>query len=353
MGWRTWPVALLFLVSTFSSAACHEVVRNEAANIDPFRELEIVDDDVVDDVRAKNANAGPWSFRHLAIETAGGSEEIAARVVERSLERSTAFADLLQGWPRAENGYLDLSRAPLRLVAISNRLDLGKAPDAFSPAGEGRFVFAITRGPADDAASESTPATIILEYALPSTRSPAEWAAAWHALGRLDDRESYRRALEALTRTFADRGSALAQVRASKQDGDHVTLYELAFDREGDISARGLRNTPRPNVESDASFQEWARANEAEIRGGRHVLPASFRADVADTGSPTVVIAGASEDLQRAFDVGTCNGCHRASNGGIDGGFHVSPLRRGRDRISVLLREDLTRRAIEMQEELD
>lgn len=330
---RPGIAALLFL-----SSACWQMGREEET-VDPFRELEIVDDDVVSDERAKNANGGAWSFRHLAVETASGSEDVAARVVERAFADAPAFADVLSSWPRDRAGYLDLSHAPMRLVAISNRIDLGSAPDAVSPAGEGRFVFAITRGPGDDDASEATAATIILEYALAPARSPAEWANDWHALGRVDDRDAYRRALESVTRSFTDRpGAVLAQVRASKRDeSGHVALYELAFDGSGDLSRRGLRNTPSAAVANDAAFQDWARAHEAEIRDGRHVLPPSFRADVADTAVPTVAIAGAPEKIQHAFDAATCNGCHRGTNGGIDGGFHVSPLRRGRDRLSRFL----------------
>lgn len=338
MEWRSGIATVLFMLAP----ACWQM-GHEEERVDPFRELEIVDDDVVSDERAKNASGGAWSFRHLAVETAGGSEDVAARVVERAFADSPAFADVLAGWPRDGAGYLDLSRAPMRLIAISNRIDLGTAPDAVSEAGEGRFVFAVTRGPADDDANESTAATVILEYALGPARSPAEWADAWHALGRIDDRDAYRRALEAITRSFADHpGALLAQVRASRRDDDgHVALYELAFDGSGDLSRRGLRNTPRASVANEALFQEWARAHEVEIRDGRHVLPASFRAEVADTGSPTVAIAGASDDIQRAFDTATCNGCHRETNGGIDGGFHVSPLgrRRGRERISRFLHD--------------
>lgn len=335
-------------IAVLSTSACFDMGRDEEP-VDPFRELEIVDEDVTFDVRARNAGAGPWSFRHLAVEAAGGAEDVAARVVERGLAGSPAFSDVLEGWPRSRAGGLDLARAPMRLIAISNRIDLGAAADAVSPSGEGRFVFAMTRGPGDDPSSEATPATVILEYALPSVKSPLEWAAAWHALGRIDDRDEYRRELERVTRSFTERGagdggSALAQVRASKRSGDgHVALYELAFDGTGDLSRRGLRNTPRSEVVLDADFQAWARAHEVEIRDGRHVLPSAFRADVVDTGRPPVLIADISDDTQRAFDAATCDGCHRAGHGATDGGFHVSPFRRGRERLSRFVHDTANR----------
>lgn len=276
------------------------------------------------------------------------------------------IADVLDAWPRDGKAEIDLARAPMRLIGISNRIDLGDAPDAVSPSGEGRFVFAITRGAADDPSSEATAATVILEYALPPVRSSLEWAVAWHALGRIDDRETYRDELERVTRTFTDRdaahpgSSALAQVRASRHGGDgHVSLYELAFDGAGDLSRRGLRNTPRSEVVTDASFQSWARAHGNEIRDGRHVLPATFRADVVDTGRPPVVIDGMADDVQRAFDAATCDGCHRESRGAFDGGFHLSPLRRGRERVSRFVfdpgnreDDDLARREVDLRRRL-
>ena len=123
---RPWT-ALFVLLGT----ACFQMGTEEEA-VDPFRELEIVDDDVVGDARADDSTAGPWSFRHLAVEGAGGDEDVAARVVERAFAGSKAFEDVLTTWPRDGEGHLDLSRAPMRLIAISNRLDLGRAPDAMS-----------------------------------------------------------------------------------------------------------------------------------------------------------------------------------------------------------------------------
>ena len=277
------------------------------------------------------------------------------------------FTDLLDAWPRTGEGRIDLGRAPLRLIAISNRMDLGDDSDALSPAGEGRFVFALTRGPGDERSSELVPATIILEYSLPPTRSVGQWAATWHALGEVDDRDAYRAALERLTRSFTNRGafpgrteaSALAQVRASVRGEDgHVALHELAFDEGGDLSSRGLRNTPSTDLEGDAALATWMHEHEREIREGRHVLPARFRTSAVSTSRSIFTVAGIDEDVLRGFDQATCNGCHREARGGIDGGFHVSPLRHGRARLSPFLHDavhrddDLARREDDLHRRL-
>src|SRR5690606_703542 len=80
---------------------------------------------------------------------------------------------VLSDWPRVD-GALDLSRAPVRLLAIVNRLDLRDVADGH--AGEGRFVFGVT-----DSSGAPTEFTLILEYALPASSSAdvLDWANRW------------------------------------------------------------------------------------------------------------------------------------------------------------------------------
>lgn len=81
-------------------------------------------------------------------------------------------------WPKHPDGRLDLTKAPLRLLAIVNRLDLRDL--SLGSAGEGRFVFGVL-----DANGNPTQFTVILEYDLP-TQTQADvltWARRWHALG--------------------------------------------------------------------------------------------------------------------------------------------------------------------------
>src|SRR5690606_792741 len=109
---------------------------------------------------------------------------------------------------------LDLSKAPFRLLAIVNRIDLRSdgggyggggviggpiraadapgamiAPDAMiAPApmpvhaGEGRFVFGVL-----DPQGRPLPFTVIFEYELPASdpREVLGWARSWHALGEV------------------------------------------------------------------------------------------------------------------------------------------------------------------------
>lgn len=261
--------------------------------VDPARELEIVDDLVVRNARAKNATSGPWSFRGLAVRLAGSDDE-AVEAVHDTLARLGLSADVLCPWLRDDVGNgcderctscsarrLDLARAPFRLAAISNRLDLADDPDTRH--GETRFVFAVTQGPGDDRSSRALPATVVFEYRVPESRPLSEWARVWHALGRLDG-DDYLTALATLTR---DLTASLAQVRT------HVMsrMNELAFDGDGRF---------RP----------------------------------------------------RTFDGAKCTTCHGGENTVIDGAFHVSPLRDGAERLSPFVFSDLPRREQSLRQRL-
>jgi hypothetical protein len=117
----------------------------------------------------------------------------------------------------------DLARAPLKLLAIVNRIDLAGNPSYGNVGGaEGRFVFGVL-GPGCTA----RPFTVILEYGVPrrTCASLRDWALAWVALnGMTPGSAAYNAALEALTEQFAHAGadpgklagSALDQVRTDE-----------------------------------------------------------------------------------------------------------------------------------------
>lgn len=287
--------------------------------VDRFRELELVDDEIVGGPRAKNAGGGAFSFRHVAVSLSGSEDAASADLHDTLAALGPATArEVLCPWLRetAANGCdeacgacrarrLDLSRAPMRLLAISNRVDLGDEPGALSEAGEGRFVYGVTRGPGDDPASAPRKLTVIVEYALPPTRSPAGWAEAWHALGALEG-EAYLAALEDLTREITGARS-LAQIRINAAPGEpDPGMRELALDAEG-------------------------RLRERPLAVAQAALPATK----------------------------TCAGCHGEVSPVIDDAFHVSPLRAGRDKLSRFLHDpaapredDLARREVDLRARL-
>lgn len=344
-----------------------------AEPVDRFRELEIVDDAVVGDARARNDRSGPFSFRHLVVSLAGNDED-AAEIVGDTVARlgQDSERELLCPWLResARNGCdescsacgahrLDLARAPFRLLAISNRVDLADKPDAASAAGELRFVFSVTHGPGDDPSSTARAMTVIVEYALPGTRTPSQWATAWHALGSLEG-EPYLEALEDIVRETT-RGGALAQIRTNAAAGEpDPGMRELALNEEGRFRPRALRNTPRSELVASEALATFLRDNEDAVRRDLHVLPEDMRAarvDARDRAAPAVPITAAPADVQRAFAAGTCNGCHATS--AVDDVFHVSPFRSGRAKLSRFLHDpespsadDLARRERDLRRRL-
>jgi hypothetical protein len=83
-----------------------------------------------------------------------------------------------------------LAKAPIRLNAIVNRIDLGQN---FNPAtaGELRFIFGVTAGTSPgggpcQAGNNGPLFNIILEYNVPSSISPTAWARAWDGLKNLN-----------------------------------------------------------------------------------------------------------------------------------------------------------------------
>jgi len=208
---------------------------------------------VVEDVRT--TGNGPWTFAHL-ISNVGPAELTPSDFVDAFFQawmdatfssqtdflnidgaanpsaaaaagRTNAIRAYYETWPRFGSGKLDLTRAPLRLLGIMNRLDIQGA-DADEV--QGRFVFNMISPD-----GHPVHGFLIMEYSLPQFGPNGEpqtvewWANEWHKLSSmpLGSRE-YLQHLESVTRRFSDRGvmperpngSALIQFRISEQLSD-------------------------------------------------------------------------------------------------------------------------------------
>lgn len=227
-----------------------------AAAVVKDRELVITDLGVVEDP-VRTRGTGVWTFGKLMTDMAGPVDpsDFVLELfqhwrTDQTLLGSTAPArpaidtQVLDSWPRLPSGKLDLARAPMRLLAIVNRMDLRDL--SRGTAGEGRFVFGVL-----GAGGRRLPFTLILEYRLPA-RTPAQvqaWATRWHGLaGFAPGSADFNSRLEAITTAFARRGaepgrpngSALGQIRSNENALN--LLWEL---REFRIEANGhLRQVP-------------------------------------------------------------------------------------------------------------
>lgn len=323
---------------------------------DPYRELLVVDDGLLSP-RGVSASELPWSPARLL--AASGSGAWLARGVERWRDAAlldgksgvaeALDADVLCRWLQAEPANacdascstcaareFDEALAPFRALAVVNRTDLRLLPDARSPAGEGRVVLGLTPAP-----GRETPAiglTLIFEFAL--WGGAEEWAGRWHELRDLDDAGGSRR-LGRIVEDFAsqappDGRPALSQLRVSIRVDDAASeLRELAPDAAGELALRGLRNTPRSELDGSPELAALAREQAARITNGTHVVPADMLATAQGYGSHAWALGPVDAELRTLFDRGTCAGCH--ANDGTDGGFHVSPYVTGRRGLSRFL----------------
>lgn len=373
----------LFAVATaVTAAACSSGTDAAPAatcdvQIDRFKELMVVEESVVGDVRSRNDGNGPWSFRHAiegimptgadrskfilswlenwvnTTEVNGFKTDLESRVEEMNLRlvcpwlRETPANGCNDICTTCTSRELDLAKAPFRLRAIVNRTDLRLRPDSASVAGESRLVFGMTHGPGDDPSSQYAALSLIFEYGLPDSRTPTQWAEAWHALGKhaaFD--EAYKAELEKLTEGFVahgawpsqKNGSALAQVRSNESAFNWIwQLRQFRLDSLGDLRLTPLNNTPGQALNGSAALRSYILENADKIMANQHIVPESMLAGSADQLQYRWTFPQVEEPLRVAFARGTCNGCHTGENPIVDTAFHLSPYRNGVDKLSQYL----------------
>ncbi len=292
---------------------------------------------------------GVWSFAHLMGEMAPSSDQAPAMVLQllqhwltdQTVNGFTVAArplmetDLIDVWPKLANGDLDLDQAPITLNAIVNRIDIRNL--ANGSAGEGRFVFGVD-GPA------FSNFNIIVEYNLPAqTQDDVQnWANRWHALSSHPfPSEEYNAALEAITRSFTDRGSMPSGVNGSALN--EFRTNEIALSNFGEWELRAfvlspttglfdettVKETPDISFNNTSTLADFTNQNataiEAEILGANdNTVPATFEGQNFLGGSalnpffqwnaPGIL----DPDARFHMSTNTCNGCHGPDTGTPD-----------------------------------
>ncbi len=346
--------------------------------VDRFKEMIVVDPAVIEDPRASNELNGPWSFRHAVEEMVGAGETPSGFVlawldnwattttlngfeVDRESRTSDIRTKLVCPWLRARAANLcdssctqcaqrelDFAKAPFRLISIVNRTDLRVRPDAKGAAGEGRLLFGMTRGPGDDPASSSATLTVAFEYALPESLPLRDWLDAWHHLGtHAAFDEGYKQELTRLTDRFVARGaapahtngSAIAQIRTNESEFNWIwQLREFHLTNDGALRMNTLANTPGESLNNSAALRAFVVANADKIKSDTHVVPSSMLAGSADQLLYRWNVPGVDEPTRLAFARSTCNGCHSGErNESVNTAFHVSPFKRGTEKVSLFL----------------
>lgn len=274
-------------------------------------DLAVVEHPVFTDPR--KGDAAIWSFKYLIEQMAGNADpsEFAAALLPSDIDRRVNGYDVpgrslveervIGPWRKRSGGSrLDLAKAPVKLLAIVNRVDLRQIVDGnVFQAGEGRFIFGVLDEQGRPLAPLAGPApggmTIILEYSLPATDQATlmRWVDDWHELGKYrPGTPDYDRRLARLTQRFTDRGrggdrpngSSINQIRTNEIAlGNPWELREFHVD-----PTTGL---PRPTpVAETPDFLSLNDTGELAI-----LLKSNSRAIIAgDFSLPTRLQGGAS-----------------------------------------------------------
>jgi hypothetical protein len=238
------------------------MIRDPGAVADPTR--------TIDPCTLAGTPGGSWTFEHLMKEMANqpATGLNPSVFTENWLQNWTAnqtinafgvpsrlqMQNLINQWRAASGGgNLDLSKAPVRLLAIVSRLDLrrtrgggggygGHGGGAFLDAGEARFIFGFvlpagwrlaggynsTNAPLlNRNGCRALPFTVIFEYRVPKSDCPGvrDWAQRWVDLANfVPGTPDFNDRLELLTEEFVTananptrpNGSALGQLRTNE-----------------------------------------------------------------------------------------------------------------------------------------
>jgi hypothetical protein len=354
------------------------------------KELMITDLRVVEDARA--TGNGVWTFKHLMesmAPTAAQAPEMVRQMLSTWLTDQTINGQTVPARPQMADDVLnpwlnggttlDLSRAPLRLLAIVNRLDLRNLSQG--KAGEGRFVFGVLNPQGDP-----TPFTLILEYRLPATSEAQvlEWADLWHELGALDlGSAAYNTKLAEITQRFAGRnaepgrvnGSALSQLRTNEIEltGPWELREFVLSSTNGLLRPDTVKLTPNSSFmdQNQSVVANFINQNQAAIIAERHDVPNTFNG-VSFLGGSSLNTLGAwnapginSNEARHKFSLNTCNGCHGSAETGTVF-LHINPRSAGQEATlsgfltgidqadpvvtsTVRRLDDLERRAVDME----
>lgn len=344
--------------------------------------LMITDTTVVDDPRAggpcgAGAPMGKWSFGYLMTQIANQSQtgidpslfvrrwlarwETAQQVNDQQIGAKLQInSRIITPWENASGGPgkpLDLSKAPFRLLAIVNRIDLR---DNFAyggggkSAGEARFVFC-----AVDVTNSCEPLqfTVIFEYGIKKANCAElrAWGQQWANLSALSFGPAFNNALEAITEQFAKAGtdpmrppnrSALNQLRTNEVDLSFPwQIREFTIDSTsviGHLIESTVKQTPGPLLNRQAVITDYVNANISAVLADKHVVPATFPGVIPFLGGAAImskpreswdglpVIANRSARFH--FSLNTCSGCHGGEtfpNGAPFFFTHIEPRKAG------------------------
>lgn len=360
-------------LSANSTTASIDLAENSVAAIaiDIGRELVLTDPSIVEHklrtwepCTNEGNTRGLWTFgqqmQQLAIPAAIDAGdftrnwlskfELAQTVNGFVVPARTNVSDIINKWPKTSAGKLDVFRAPFRLLAIVNRVDL-RENLLFGPGkgGELRFVYGAVDTDTNACGNTVNGAMqfyVIFEYKVPknSCDDVKQWAQSWHALGQFPlGSGEYITALTALTKQVVytnnpdqfPNGSFLAQLRTNEIDLSPVEFIKTWELREFNLASSGsgaghliqvtVKQTPDLNKNLTEDLVNFINENETSILQSQHEVPETYPANTPFRGgaaskSNRVWKAGPNTSVinnpeaRHSFAMNTCGGCHMSES---------------------------------------
>jgi hypothetical protein len=340
-----------------------------------IRDLGVVQDPArtYDPCTDTGNSSGVWTFNHLitamANQTASGVDP--AQFAEDWLKnwtvnqtinthvvpaRAAMTTQILNAWPRRTDGKLDLTKSPLRLLAIDPRVDLrttttsgggysGSASGTFFDAGEARFVFGFVAN-ANSPSCAPRPFSVIFEYRVHKCGCEAvrDWAKQWVALDAplVPGTAAYNDKLAAITEQFVKananparpNGSSIGQVR-----GNEIALaapwelreFQLSqFPFSSTLNEKTANDTAIDSFNNTVTFKNWVVALNvaAPARVPLIFQGLNFQGSNPQMPSPAFFwnapgLTAANNAQRFTASLNSCNGCHaRETNTAF---VHVNP----------------------------
>ncbi|MEP7231526.1 MAG: choice-of-anchor X domain-containing protein [Ginsengibacter sp.] len=276
---------------------------------------------------------------------------------------------LISNW---ETFSLDVTLAPLKLLAIVNRVDLrGNSGYGLNSPGEGRFVFGVLNSSSCLPLTGPGKFTVILEYGIPIHDCDAlkAYAQQWVNLKTLTPgTPAYNNALQAITDQFTaagagaprPNGSSINQVRTNELAiGSPWELREFTIDKatntlvESTVTKEPAKvfNRLAVNIPPISSTEEgnnlamlanYINTHEASVINNTNTIPLAigaknFLGGKAHTELPTHFWDGSaapgpgfinSDEARHVFSLNTCSGCHGGegvAQAPLPGFLHIVP----------------------------
>jgi hypothetical protein len=299
-------------------------------SVDPEKELSIHDLSVIDDAtRSLDPCAvgqdplPPWSFGKIMqiVANQAGAPDASAfvkdwmdtwtreQVVNGHVLQPVAIGEFVTvPWLAASGGErLDLGRAPFRLLAIVNRIDLSQQDGK----GEFRIEYVATKD-----FCQPIRFWVIFEFELPieSMKDLQVLAQRWHELGALPFGEEYNAALQSITDQLSS-----ARLKHVNTIEEEASVLEWNY-RSFAVVGQSLVNVPlfqTPDVldEEDPALISWVNENQESILADQHIVPEELLG--GDTRNIEWSGTGFEDpiEVRHHFALATCNGCHNGETG--------------------------------------